>query len=145
MKKLYLGIMMLAMTVAALGITACGNDEEDESNIGGKRQKTLKVDGVSLYPFDCTVQETNGNSMYFVLQMVENYNSPWSGTNHYLSLLVYGRNKVKKLSVGEELDLNVQYFRHLNEIVVNTYEWDVISGSLTVEKIGKTSIDVRFD
>ena len=33
MKKLYSSIMMLAMMVAALGLTACGGDDEDE--IGG--------------------------------------------------------------------------------------------------------------
>ena len=43
MKKLYSTIMLLAMMVAALGLTACGSDdEEDDFGVGGSSSTTLK-------------------------------------------------------------------------------------------------------
>ena len=45
MKKLYSTIMMLAMMVAALGLTACGGDDEDEigGDGGGSASSTFTI------------------------------------------------------------------------------------------------------
>ena len=64
MKKLYSTIMMLAMMVAALGLTACGGDDEDEigDDGGGSASSTFTIiydDGgeqVFTYDSDIAIQ-----------------------------------------------------------------------------------------
>lgn len=53
MKKLYSGIMLLAMMVAAFSLTACGGDDEDDDIGGGG--------GVSSSTFTIVLTYPNGN------------------------------------------------------------------------------------
>lgn len=43
MKKLYSGIMLLAMMVAALSLTACGGDDEDDGGSGSPSSSTFTI------------------------------------------------------------------------------------------------------
>ncbi len=63
MKKLYSSIMLLAMMVTALGLTACGDDEEEDEIEGNSPSgnKTLIIDGESYYCGSlCQLSQTNG-------------------------------------------------------------------------------------
>lgn len=58
MKKLYSTIMMLAMMVAALSLTACGGDDEEENGINIKQDyDILQVNGVdyACYGYRCDI------------------------------------------------------------------------------------------
>ena len=43
--------------------------------------------------------------------------------------------ELKEGDVFENYNMSVQTFRRLNEIAVNSYEWEVLEGDITIKKI----------
>ena len=75
MKKLYSTIMMHAMMVAALGLTACGSDDDEEDEINLKQDyDILQVNGVdyACYGYRCDIT----------------YSSTWNKTKNSGELLL---------------------------------------------------------
>lgn len=137
MKKIYSTMIMLAMMVAALSFTACGGDDDDDEIGGGSNhgQKTLKVDGESFYAVDCAAEQTRRSGMYLNIWAAEDPDFPVKG--HELVVHI-SPSKVAELNEGDVFDtfnLSVQTFRRINEIAVNTYDWDELEGNITIKKI----------
>ena len=149
MKKIYSLFMMAAMMVAALGFVACEGDDSDDGDdyYGGKKgQKTLKVDGESYYCGDLTsVEQTQHNGMYLEVYAVTDLNFQIKG--HRLVMHI-SPSRVSKLKVGQEFDgdnISVRNFEHLTEITVNSYQWDVISGSFVIKSITDMEMKIQFN
>ena len=148
MKKLYSTIMMLAMMVAALSFTACGGDDDDFNYGKRKGKKTLKVDGESFYcSDDSSVEQTERRGMYLQVIAVTNLDFQVSGNNHELVMHI-SPSRVSQLKVGQEFDgdmISVRDFRHLNDIPINHYEWEVISGSFVIKSITDMEMTIQFN
>lgn len=145
MKKIYSTLTMLAMMVAALSFTACGDDDDEIDNGGGKGKKTLKIDGESFYCGSSScVEQTKGNGMYINVYAVTNMEFPISG--HKLVMHI-SPSRVSQLTVGEEYDgdmISVRDFVRLTEIHFNSYEWEVISGSFVIKSITDMEMTIQF-
>ena len=151
MQKLYSTIMLLAMMVAALGLTACGGDDEDEIDGGegggsSSSSKTLVIDGKSYYCGSlCHLSQTDGNGMYLTVTAVEDIRFQTSG--HEL-VIVISPSKVSQLSVGQVFDydeMRVRTFRHLNEIVIDSYNWKGVDGNIVIKYIGEKEITIQIN
>ena len=146
MKKIYLSMMMLAMMVAALGFTACGGDDEDE--IGGvpnKGQMSLKIDDEPFYATNCTAEQTRSNGMY--LNIRASTEPEYCLVGHELVVHI-SPSKVAELKEGdvfENYNMSVQTFRRLNEIAVNSYEWEVLEGDITIKKITSMEMTIAIN
>ena len=145
MKKIYSTLTMLAMMVAALSFTACGDDDDEIDNGGGNGKKTLKIDGESFYCGNSSsVEQTKGSGMYINVYAVSNKEFQMSG--HKLVMHI-SPSRVSQLTVGEEYDgdmISVRDFVRLTEIHFNSYEWEVISGSFVIKSITDMEMTIQF-
>ena len=145
MKKLYSTILVLATMVAALSLTACGGDDEDD-DFGG-------FDAPSSYEFTITY---DGETKEYEAGYLEAYSlaAVWYGDKHYffLGLLKpYGDVNIKFPS-----SVNASDFKSGNKFVGYEFQWesyaggiwafdgDYIDGSATVKSNDGKTIVVRF-
>lgn len=145
MKKLYSTILVLATMVAALSLTACGGDDEDD-DFGD-------VDAPSSYEFAITY---DGETKEYEAGYLEAYSlaAVWNSDSHhfYLGLLKpYGNVIIKFPSSVEASD-----FKSGNKFVGYEFQWtsyaggiwafdgDYIDGSATVKSNDGKTIVVRF-
>ena len=147
MRKIYSMFMMAAMMFAALSLNACSsNDDEDDDNGGGNGKKTLKVDGESYYCSDVSsVEQTQRNGMY--LEVIAVTDMRFQTKGHRLVMHI-SPSRVAQLEVGQEFGdykISVRDFVHLNEINVNTYMWEVISGSFVIKSITDIEMTIQFN
>ena len=140
---------MLAMICAAFCLTECGgsSDDDDDFDFGGRKgEKTLKVDGESFYCGDgSSVEQTKRSGMYLEVEAVTDLNFQMSG--HRLVIHI-SPSRVSQLMVGQEFDgdmISVRDFVHITEIHVNSYEWEVISGSFIIKSITDTEMAIQFN
>jgi len=140
---------MLAMICAAFCLTACGgsSDDDDDFDFGGRKgEKTLKVDGESFYCGDgSSVEQTKRSGMYLEVEAVTDLNFQMSG--HRLVMHI-SPSRVSQLKVGQEFDgdmISVRDFVRITEIHVNSYEWEVISGSFIIKSITDTEMAIQFN
>ena len=141
--------MMLAMMVAALGLTACGGDDEEDYGGGGgspKGNKTLSIDGESYYCGSlCQLSQSNGSGMYLTIEAVENRDFETSGKELVVHI---SPSKVSELSSGQVFDyddLSIRNFRNLTQIEVNAYSWYGISGSVIIKSVGEKEITIEIN
>lgn len=143
MRKVYSIMMMLAMMVAAVSFTACSGDEEDD---GPNGKMTLKIDGESYYCGELSsVEQTQRNGMYIEVEAVTDLKFQVKG--HRLVMRI-SPSRVSNLKVGQEFDgdhISVRNFEHLSEINVNSYEWDVVSGSFVIKSITDREMTIQFN
>ena len=150
MKKLYSTIMTLAMMVAALSLTACGGDDEENGGINLKQDyDILQVNGVdyACYGYRCAIT----------------YSSSWNKSNHSGTILLpcgklsdakkgeydydymydislKGSRELKKGSKLEEYSLKFKSSEDFN------HNYEYTSGSATVADIRSDEyITVKFD
>ncbi len=148
MKKLYSSIMLLAMMVTALGLTACGDDEEEDEIEGNSPSgnKTLIIDGESYYCGSlCQLSQTNGSGMYLTIEAVEDRVYQMNGKE---LIVLISPSKVSQLSVGQIFDyddMSIRNFRNLTQMEVNSYSWDGISGDITIKSIGETQVTIQIN
>lgn len=145
MKKLYSTILVLATMVAALSLTACGGDDEDD-DFGG-------VDAPSSYEFAITY---DGETREYEAGYQEVYSEGafWDSHKHYFYLGLhkpYGNVIIKFPSSVEASD-----FKSGNKFVGYEFQWtsyaggiyafdgDYIDGSATVKSNDGKTIVVRF-
>lgn len=136
--------MMLAMMVAALGITACSSDDDSD---GGNSKKTLIINGQSYYYGNgCTVEQSDYyGGMYLTVEAVEDINWPVNG-EELVFRIPYG--KVSELSVGQVFtynDITIRTFRGLMELTVNSYNWDALSGEVVIKDIKATELTIQIN
>jgi hypothetical protein len=149
MKKVYSTIMMLAIMVAALSFSACSSSSSDDDDFGyesNSGEMTLKVDGESYYCGDgSSVEQTKNSGMYIEVCAVEEMRFQMNG--HDLIMRI-SPSRVSQLKVGQEFSgskISVREFRHFNEIVVNAYEWEVVSGSFTIKTITSMEMTIQLN
>lgn len=135
------------MMVAALSFTACSSSSDDDENGGGANsgQKTLVINGESFYATDCTAEQTKRNGMYLNLRATT---EPVLALNGHELVVHISPSKVAELKVGDVFkthDMSVQTFRRLNEIAVNTYEWNELEGNITIERITSMEMTIRIN
>ena len=144
MKKWYSKFMMLTIMLAVSNFAACGNDDDGGSgeHIGGM---TLVVDGEKYYAPNCHAEQTHGNGMYLIVNAATNAELVTSG--HELTVHI-SPNIVANLKEGQVFDDNsmrIQYFRRISESSLNTYQWEVVSGNITINKITKMEMTIQFN
>ena len=147
MKNLNLTIMLLAMIIAAISITACSSNSDDDENGGGavKGQKTLIVNDESFYATNCTAEQTRKNGMY--LNIRASTEPEYCLVGHELVVHI-SPSKVAELKEGdvfENYNMSVQTFRRLNEIAVNSYEWEVLEGDISIKKITSMEMTIAIN
>lgn len=149
MKKVYSTIMMLAIMVAALSFSACSSSSSDDDDFGyesNSGEMTLKVDGESYYCGDgSSVEQTKNSGMYIEVCAVEEMRFQMNG--HDLIMRI-SPSRVSQLKVGQEFSgsqISVREFRHFNEIVVNAYEWEVVSGYFTIKTITSMEMTIQLN
>ena len=153
MKHVYSTIMMLAMMVAALGLTACGgsgggsfDDDDDFGYGGGKATKTLKIDGESYYCGNgSSVEQTQNSGMYIEVNAVTNMDFQVGGKRLVMHI---SPSRVSQLKVGQEFDgnkISVRNYGNFNDFNPNTYEWEVISGSFVIKSITDVEMKIQFN
>jgi hypothetical protein len=145
MKKLYSTILMLATMVAALSLTACGGDDEDD-DFGG-------VDDPSIYEFAITY---DGETKEYEAGYQEAHSAGiiWDKDKHYFFLGLmkpYGDVIIKFPS-----SVNASDFKSGNKLVDYTFQWtsyaggiwgfdgDYTAGSATVKSNDGKTLVVRF-
>jgi hypothetical protein len=145
MKKLYSAIYVLAMMFAALSLSACGGDDEDD-DFGG-------VDAPSIYEFAITY---DGETKEYEAGYQEAHSEGiiWDKDKHYFYLGLmkpYGNVIIKFPSSVEASD-----FKSGNKFVGYEFQWtsyaggiyafdgDYIDGSATVKSNDGKTIVVRF-
>ena len=138
--------MLLAMMVLTIGFISCSSEGDDEDEVNSpKANKTIVVDGESFYAAYCSVEQTRGSGMYLIVQAVTNTEFPLSG--HELIIHI-SPSKVADLKEGDMFgvdELSIQFFRRLNEMVANTYSWNVLEGNVTIKKINKMEMTIQID
>ena len=119
MKKLYSTIMMLALMVAALGLTACGGDDSEDEHVFNLKMDydVLQINGVdyACYGNRCDIT----------------YSSSWNITNHSGKILL----PCGKLSDAKKGEYDYDYLYSI-----------VIEGSKELKKGSKLEdYSLRFD
>jgi hypothetical protein len=146
MKKFYSTILMLATMIAALSLTACGgsdSDEESENPSYGK--KTLIIDDESFYAVNCSVEQTRNSGMYLEIVGATNPEFPIEG---HLLVVRIAPNKVSELKEGDvfyDNKLIVRDLVRLNEIKVNSYDWNVLEGDITIKRITDMEMTIQIN
>ncbi len=156
MKKLHSMIMMIAMMVASLSLTACNGDDEDGIS---KWKKTLTIDGESYYCSKYSkVSQSYGweslgdlewydRGMYLTICAIGDTKK----YSHYVEknlTIVLPPSRVSMLKVGDVFDydrISVRNFNNYNEIVLDTYNWDAISGNITIREITETTLTIQIN
>lgn len=144
MKKWYSKFMMLTIMIGAVNLSACGDDDDGGSgeHIGGM---TLVVDGEKYYASNCHAEQTHGNGMYLIVNAAINAELVTSA--HELTVHI-SPNTVADLKEGQLFDDNsmrIQYFRRISESTMNTYQWKVLSGNITINKITKMEMTIQLN
>lgn len=146
MKKLYSTILVLATMVAALSLSACGGDDsDDESENPSYGKMTLIVDEESFYAVNCSAEQTKRSGMYLEICAATNPEFPING---HLLVVHIAPSKVSELKEGDVFaakKFSVQTFRRLNEIKVNTYDWNVLEGDITIKKITNMEMTIQIN
>lgn len=145
MKTVYSTIMMLALMVAAFGFIACGSDDEDNDGESSKGKKTLTIDGEAYF---CSKESvvSQGSSLYLTIYAIGDTKDGFH--NEKILTVVLAPSRVSELSVGDVFDydvISVRNFNNYNEIVVNTYNWDATSGSITIKEITETTLTIQLN
>ena len=147
MKKIYSTVMMLAMMVAALGMTACGDDDNDE----GSAHKTLIIDGESYYcghsapgRYLCTVSQSK-SGMHLTVAAIEDIH-PIVPKGKELSFRI-SPTKVSELSVGQVFDyaeIGRIHFGGLGAMPSTEILWYGIDGEMVIKDIKETELTIQF-
>lgn len=145
MKRFNLTLTLIAV-IAALSFTACGSSSEYDAIDGGsssKGQKTLKVDDEWFYAANCSAEQTKGSGMYLNIRAVTNPDFPYNG--HELAIHI-SPSKVAQLKEGDMFDrMSIQFFRHLNEIVYDTYLWRKVDGYVEIKRITDMEMTIQIN
>ena len=151
MKKLSSILMLAMLCIAALCFNACGGGDDDNNggnssnDEGYKESMTLLVDGGKYYAADCSAQQTKGNGMYLIIHAVTNAEYPWNGKELIAHI---SPNKVADLTEGQvfkDNSIKIQKYRGLSEIEIDTYNWKVITGTITIKKITKMEMTIEIN
>lgn len=147
MKKLYSTVMMLAVMVAALGLSACSSNSSDDDFGSGssKGEKTLIVDGESFYDFNSTAEQTKRNGMYLNINASTDPNYILQG--HMLTVRI-SLSKVSELKEGDVFgvsELTVREFQRPTEISVNSYDWNELKGDITIIRITSMEMTIQIN
>ena len=122
MKKLYSTIMLLAMMVAALGFTACGDDDEDDGGSGYSSflVGTWQVEDEDSYADEVEYVQFKSNGTYINVQYDEDglyitkgtwkvsdneltmkeTDGEWKGTSFTYTILSKGQSKLTLSMLG---------------------------------------------
>lgn len=142
-KKFWGAILLIAFLCVAF--TACGGDDD---NGGGSNpgEKTLKIDGESFYCGDgSSVEQTKGNGMYIDIDAVTDMNYQVKGHNLIMHISPSTVAELRENQVFGVDDISIKEFRHLNEIVINSYRWRVVSGSFTIKTITPMEMTIQIN
>lgn len=146
MKRVYSMIMMIVIMMAALSLTACGGDDDDNGgDKGNKVGQTLVVDGEKYYAVNCHADQTQGMGMYLIVKAVTD--AEYANNGHELVAHI-SPNTVADLKEGQVFDgksIRIQTYRGLFELVANTYQWNVLSGIITIKKISKMEMTIQIN
>jgi hypothetical protein len=141
-------LTMLTALILSFSFVACsssnGNDEDDPFD-SPKGQKTLKIDDESLYAVGCSAEQTKGNGMYLHIRAATD--PEFATMGHELTVHI-APSKVSQLNEGDVFDvddLSVQEFRRFNEIVFNTYQWNVLEGNITIKRITSMEMTIQIN
>lgn len=146
MKKLYSTIKMLAIMIAALGLTACPNNDNDDEDVFGisENEESLIIDDVALVP-KAYIKENSIGGMYLLIYAHENAYFPKTKITFELYI---GRMWVSELEVGDTFNEKQIYIENLESTpVIALYEkgYRIISGSITVLAINSNSVKLKFN
>lgn len=144
MKKYYSTIMMFAIMVAALSFTACDGDDDEDNGGSSKRKKTLTIDGEAYYCDECSTV-SQGSHLWLTINAIGGVKDGYFLKKELTVVLRPSR--VSELSVGEMFDYNaisIYGFRNWNEIVINHYNWDAISGRIAIREITETTLTIQI-
>ena len=142
MKKIYSTIMMLAMMVAALGVTACDSDDDNENNGG----KTITIDGKAYYCYtdgSYVTQRKSGGMSLGVIAMENKMNV----LNHHELLVIIPPSRVSELSVGQVFDTEDITVHTFNVLVIGDipYSWDAIDGNIVIKDIKEAELSIQIN
>ena len=149
MKKLYSMIMMLAMMVAALSLTACGGDDDEGGGYDFKQDyDVLQINGVkyACYGYRCAIT----------------YTSTWNSSKHSGEIMlpcgdladaekgVYEYNYMYTIGLKGSQDLKTgSKLEDFNPIFEKIGDWNglsYVSGSASViDKMNDRYITIKFD
>ena len=146
MKRAYSKIMMLVMIIAALGFTTCGgDDEEGKGNQGNNSCTTIVIDGEKYYAANCHAEQTHRNGMFLVVNAVTDVKFPFNGHELVAHISPCAVADLKEGQVFDSENIRIQTLRGLSEVVVNNYQWDVLSGSISIKKITKMEMTIQLN
>ena len=147
MKKLYSTIMLLAMMVTALGLTACGGGDDDDelfdNDFYPKGKKTITINGKSYYSNNSSISQTNGYGMYITVYITEDA----LDFNGILFRFVLPPSKVSEINVGDVFsyeEVSIRNFDHATVISIDP-SWDAIDGSITIKKITENTLTISLN
>lgn len=161
MKKIYLTVMTLAMMVAALGVTACGGDDDDIDNGGEKidgdyvkvifEGKTYQ-ESMPFYMQIDPVGKENGTPLTFTYDAIEHFER--DGFSFMLGLMHYSRKAdLLSCSPGRYSCKGGIYNGYVNftlttSLEIDYDEYDFVSGTHQVTSIkemgGRVQIEGNF-
>jgi hypothetical protein len=142
MKRKVFSILLMGVLVVCL--TACGGDDNGGGE-GNKVSKTLVVDGEKYYAVNCHADQTQGMGMYLIVKAVTDAEYTYNG--HELVAHI-SPNTVADLKEGQVFDgknIRIQNYRGLFELVTNTYQWNVLGGNITINKITKMEMTIQLN
>ena len=144
MKRFNLTLTLIAVIAAALSLIACSSgDDSIDGGGSSKGQKTLKVDDEWFYAANCSAEQTKGSGMYLNIRAVTNPDFPYNG--HELAIHI-SPSKVAQLKEGDMFDrMSIQFFRHLNEIVYDTYLWRKVDGYVEIKRITDMEMTIQIN
>ena len=137
---------ILLMALLSVVFTACGDDDSGDGGGSKQGEKTIKIDGES---FNCSdgssVEQTKGNGMYIDIDAVTDMNYQVKGHNLIMHISPSTVADLKENQVFGVDDISIKEFRHLNEIVINSYRWRVVSGSFTIKTITPMEMTIQIN
>ena len=151
MKKLYSTIMLLAMMVAALSLTACGGDDGGNGNGGGINSNqvydVLQINGKDYacygYRSPITYCSRWDKTIHCgeILLPCGNLSDAQNGKHNYSYMYMIYLDGNQNLSIGSKFE---NYSPKIEDKMFNRY--DYISGSATViDKKDDKYITIKFD
>lgn len=137
---------ILLMALLSVVFTACGDDDSGDGGGSKQGEKTIKIDGESFYCSDgSSVEQTKGNGMYIDIDAVTDMNYQVKGHNLIMHISPSTVADLKENQVFGVDDISIKEFRHLNEIVINSYRWRVVSGSFTIKTITPMEMTIQIN
>lgn len=152
MKKIYSTFMMLAMIVAALSFTACSSSSDDDNQggngdiwgVGG--DATLVVNEQKCNPNEDSYINQDRKSIQISGKYISDKNVFYTWE---IGIRIIRRPfKVAELNEGETInydEMQIEEFRHGNEINLFEAEYTMLSGSITVESVNNKQVKLRFN